>query len=432
MKNDLFDLYFQYVDGTEPPAVFHRWSIIGCVGAFLGRQMYFPFGGSRLFPNQYIMFVGDPGTRKSSAIKRATKLIAAAGYDKFGAQKTSQEKFLLDLQDGSIQNDEVVNQESGKSMTKALDVLASLNLKSEGAINDEDPREMFVAADEFNNFIGSGNITFQSLLGELWDWDEPDRFYKQRLKNSKSVSIYQPTINILAGNTPSSFADCFPLASIGQGFMSRLILVHGESTGLKITFPKEPSEQLKQQLVTHFRKMKQVCVGAVTMTEEARGALDLVYKGWPQLEDTRFQHYSTRRFTHLLKLTMVVAASRLSIQINVQDVLYANTILSYVESTMPKAIGELGKSRNAEAANKIMQHLYISREPKTINDLWKIVQNDLDKMLDLVSLVMSLQQADKIQEINLPGKKGYLAKQKAMSRTAPFTNFEILKGREIS
>lgn len=434
MKNDLFDLYFQYVDGTEPPAVFHRWSIIGCVGAFLGRQMYFPFGGSRLFPNQYIMFVGDPGTRKSSAIKRATKLISAAGYDKFGAQKTSMEKFLLDLQDGGIGVDEVAA-DAGfrKSKKEALDVLMALNLKGDGGVQDEEPREMFVAADEFNNFLGSGNITFQSLLGELWDWDEPDRFYKQRLKNSKSVSIYQPTINILAGNTPSSFADCFPLASIGQGFMSRLILVHGESTGLKITFPKEPSEKLKEQIVSHLQKMKMVCQGPVTMNSDAASALDMIYRGWPNLEDQRFQHYSTRRFTHLLKLTMIVAACRLSTNFMVEDVLYANTILSFSETTMPKAIGELGKSRNSEAANKIMQTLYSAREAKSITDLWKVVQNDLDKIGDLAALLVNLQQADKIQTVRaVTGKDGFLAKQKPMSRTAPYTNFEILKGKEIS
>ncbi len=434
MKDDLFDLYFEYAKGTEPPAVFHRWSLIGCIGAYLGRQMWLPFNG-RLFPNQYIMFVGDPGTRKSSAIKRATKLIGLAGYDKFGAQKTSMEKFLLDLQDGDISKDEITGgyeAGSGKSKEKALDILMTLKLKGDGNdTSDEEPREMFVAADEFNNFLGSGNITFQSLLGELWDWDEPDRFYKQRLKNSKSVSIYQPTINILAGNTPSSFADCFPLASIGQGFMSRLILVHGESTGVKITFPKEPSEQLKEKIINHLRRMKLQCQGAATMTDEAANALDMIYKGWPNLEDQRFQHYSTRRFTHLLKLCLIVTAARISTNITVQDVLYANTILSYIETTMPKAIGELGKSRNSEAANKIMQTLYSAREPKTVQDLWKVVQNDLDKIGDLASLLVNLQQADKIQSVKaVTGKDGFLAKQKPMSRTAPYTNFEILKGRE--
>lgn len=431
-KINLFDAYFEYVEGTEPPAIFHRWSLIGSIGALLGRQMWFPFGSSRLFANQYIMFVGDPGTRKSTAIKRATKLIASAGYDKFGAQKTSMEKFLLDLQDDGTDNDEVtIEYKSGSKKKDAIDVLAALNLKLHGDETNDTPREMFIAADEFNNFIGSGNIAFQSLLGELWDWDEPGRHYKQRLKNSKSVSIYQPTISILAGNTPSSFADCFPLASIGQGFMSRLILVHAEPSGVKITFPKEPSAELTEKLVAHFRHMKQVCVGPVTMTDEAASALDLIYKGWTDLEDARFKHYSTRRFTHLLKLTLICCAARLSTEFTIADVLYANTILAYTETVMPKAIGELGKSRHAEATNKIMQALYATREIKTVQDLWKIVQNDLEKIGDLASLLINLQQADKIQVVNnAAGKAGYLPKQKPLSRTLPFTNFDILKGKE--
>ena len=99
---------------------------------------------------------------------------------------------------------------------------------------------------------------------------------------------------------------------------------------------------------------------------------------------------------------------------------------------MPKAIGELGKSRNAEAANKLMQVLYSAREAKSVQELWKVVQNDLDKIGDLASLLINLQQADKIQVVkNASGKDGYLPKQKPMSRTLPFTNFEILKGREF-
>lgn len=430
---NLFDLYFDYVLGTEPPAIFHRWALIGCVGAMLGRQMWFPFGSSRLFPNQYIMFVGDPGTRKSTAIKKASKLIGQAGFEKFGAQKTSMEKFLLDLQEDGTDTDEQVGNFSagGNKKKDAIDILSALNLKIDGEVGDETPREMFIAADEFNNFLGSGNLSFQSLLGELWDWDEPDRFYKQRLKNSKSVTIYQPTISILAGNTPSSFADCFPLASIGQGFMSRLILVHAEPSGVKVTFPKEPDKELTDKIVQHLMRMRQMCLGPVTMDEEAAGALDLIYKGWAEMEDARFKHYSTRRFTHLLKLTMICCATRLSTHFTVQDVLHANTILSYTETTMPKAIGELGKSKNAEAANKVMQTLYSARDAKTIQDLWKVVQNDLDKLGDLASLLINLQQADKIQVIkNASGKDGYLPKMKPMSRTQPFTNFDLLKGRE--
>lgn len=428
-ETNLFDLYFDYVADTEPPAVFHRWSLIGAVGAYLGRQFWFPFGSSNIYPNQYIMFVGEPGTRKSTAIKRASKLIGLAGYDTFGPQKTSMEKFLLDLEAGHMVEDDPAPKRRG-SEEAALSVLSGLNLKLAGDV-DNVPKEMFVAADEFNNFLGAGNLTFQSLLGELWDWDEPSRPYKQRLKNSKSVSIYQPTISILAGNTPSSFAECFPLASIGQGFMSRLILIHAEASGIKVTFPKPPSEQMTTDLVMHLQRMKATCIGPMEINDEAASALDLIYKGWAELEDTRFRHYSSRRFTHLIKLCLTCCAARLGTKLTMPDVLYANTILAYAEITMPKAIGEMGKSKNSEAANKIMQVLYSAREAKTAQDLWKVVQNDLTNMSDLATLLVNLQQAEKIQVVKgLDGKPGYLPRMKAMSRTQPYTNFDILKGRE--
>ncbi|MFK5283171.1 hypothetical protein ACI3PL_26730, partial [Lacticaseibacillus paracasei] len=77
------------------------------------------------------------------------------------------------------------------------------------------PAESFIAADEFNNFIGLGNTDFISILGELWDYEG---VYDYRLKNSKSVFIPYPTISILGGNTPTGFSQAFPPESIGQGF----------------------------------------------------------------------------------------------------------------------------------------------------------------------------------------------------------------------
>lgn len=426
---NLFDIYFEYVKGSEPPALFHRWALIGCIGALLGRQFWFPFGNMHLITNHYIMFIGEPGTRKSTAIKKATKLLGLAGYDKFSAQKSSKEKFLLDLQEDG-QEETIEEHTYSRKSQSAIDILANLQLKT-SSTNTDVPREIFIAADEFNNFIGSGNIDFQSLLGELWDWDEPTRPYKNRLKNSKSVAIYQPTISILAGNTPSSFADCFPLASIGQGFMSRLILVHADPSGVKVTFQEEPPEKATLEIINFMRAIKATCIGPASIDAEARSALDVIYRSWPELEDQRFKHYSSRRFTHLLKLCLVICAARLSTTVKIEDVLHANTILAFAETTMPKAIGELGKSRNAEAANKIMQFLYSARDAKTVQDLWKVVQNDLERIGDLAGLLINLQQADKIQVIKTArGKDGYLAKQKVISRTLPFTNFSLLQGRE--
>lgn len=421
-KVDFFDLYFQYVEKTEPPTIYHRWALIASLSAYLGRQVWIPFGEDRIFPNHYVMMVGEPGTRKSTAIKKAAKLIRAAGYDTFAAEKTTKEKFILDLAGVDSEDKPFVNKGSG------IDILANLNLK--GGSAGQDTAEMFIAADEFNTFMGPANVDFQALLGVWWDWDDQDRGYEHRLKNSKSVSVFQPTISILGGNTPSQFAECFPLASIGQGFMSRLILIHSEPSGKKF-FPIPPPPQgVKEKLIDFLQQIKLSCHGAMEMAADAESALHSIYMCWAPLEDTRFQHYSTRRMTHLLKLCIIVTACRLSMRITIEDVIYANTILSYAESTMPKAIGELGKSRNAEAANKIMQALYVHKMPMSAKDLWKVVQNDLDKLSALSELLMGLEHAGKVQSVRTPQGPTYLPVTKTMSRSTPYTNFDLLKGRE--
>src|SRR6478735_6181970 len=214
-QGDLFELYFEYVKKSESPIIFHRWSLISAVSVWLGRSCWLPFGPSRIFPNQYIMLIGNPGARKSTAIKGVKRILSSAGFNSFSAEKTTKEKFLMDLQgdaDEHSNGEQVINLFGGSGASGL-------------------PREVFIPADEFNEFTGSGNVEFLSMLGALWDWDDPNVPYKNRVKNSKSVEIYQPTVNILAGNTHSGFAEAFPVQILGQGFMSRLILVHAEPTG---------------------------------------------------------------------------------------------------------------------------------------------------------------------------------------------------------
>lgn len=422
--SDMFDLYFKYREQTEPPTIFHRWALIGCVGAWLGRSTWLPFGSARIFPTQYIMFIGNPGSRKTTAINQAKSLLDGVNYDTYAADKTSKEKFLIDLSGQDIDLSPAATR--GRS---AEDILDQFNVLD---IDDGVPKEVFVVADEFNDFMGNANLEFQSLLGRFWDWDKETGPYTHRLKNSKAVNIFQPTVSILSGNTPQGFADCFPLSSIGQGFMSRLILIHGEPSGKKFAEPPPPDRRLGDELLAHLYAVRSGVKGPMSKTREATDVLDLIYHSWPELEDTRFSHYSTRRYTHLLKLSMIVAAMRLSTEINKSDIVKANTILAYAETNMPKAIGELGTSRQSQATNKIMQYLYEARLPKSTAELFKVVRNDLEKPSDISTMIHNLIASDKIQTVTtLDGKQGYLPKRDGINRKVMYVDFDYLKGREI-
>lgn len=393
MREDFFSAYLAYTGETEVPTFFHRWSAIAGIGAYLGRGFAFNHGHFLIHPNIYSMLIGNPGTRKSTAIKLVKSLIQKAGYKTIAADKTTKEKFLVDLSGIEIE-------EEGKQG----DILEQ-NLWGDEDETAKEPAEMFIMADEFNDFIGNGNIEFISLLGTLWDYSGT---YRNRIKNSKSVAINNPTISILGGNTPTGFSLAFPTDILGQGFFSRLLLIYGEPTGRKITFPKPPDEAETKNLVEFLKLIKHKVRGAATLTPTAEKLLDKIYRTWKGVDDVRFESYSNRRFTHLLKLCLVFSASRLSSTIDEYDVIYANTVLSHTEHFMPVALGEFGKARHSDVSHKIMQVLDAAVSVLTIKDIWKAVHNDLEKMTDLTELLRNLVVADKIQSVS----GGFLPKRK--------------------
>lgn len=388
-EEDFITQYLAYTADTEIPAFFNRWTAIAGLGAFLGRQAYFTHGHTRINPNLYVMLIGSAGTKKSSAIKMCRKLLTTAGYSKFAGEKTSKEKFLLDL--------------AGEELSADI-----LNSNLFGGTDDNTSSEMFIAADEFNVFIGNGNIEFISLLGQLWDFDGS---YPVRFKNSKSLDIMNPTISILGGNTPTGFSQAFPPEIIGQGFFSRLLLVYGEPNGNRIPFPSPPCADSTARLVSLLSRIRATVVGHISLEPTAKNLLSKIYTNWGGLGDVRFDSYSNRRFTHLLKLGICISASSVRREITEYDVIRANTILTHTEHLMPKALGEFGKSRNSDVAHKILQILDNGAGIVTFKQIWKEVHSDLTNTSELGDMLNNLNLAGKLQVVKggfLPLKKAFI------------------------
>lgn len=423
---DFISQYMEFTNQTECPTFFHRWTAITVLAAYMGKDIWFNHGHFTLYPNLYTMLIGSPGTKKSSAIKIGAKLVKNAGYKTFAAKKTRQEKFLLDLAEQSISKD-IAN--GGVESTEFQDILDK-NLFGDSLEEDADsylhkpPAECFVAADEFNNFIGINNADFVSILGELWDFEG---VYDYKLKNSKSVFIPNPCINILGGNTPTGFSQAFPPETIGQGFFSRLLLIYGEPSGIKYTFPPVPDPEQQQALIDTLHKIKANVQGELKMTPESMTLLDKIYHHWEGIDDIRFEHYANRRLTHLLKLCLVVTAARMGKEIELCDVVYANTILTFTEQLMPKALGEFGKARNSDVTHKIMTLIDAAKEPVLIKDIWKAIHQDLNSRNEMIEMVNNLMVADKLQQVG----KGYLPKKSIRGEgIVGATDFSILTPEE--
>lgn len=402
---DFIEEYIIYNKDTEPPYNYHRWCAISCVGAILGRNYYIQHGSFRIFPNIYTLLIGEAATRKSTAVKINKRLLSSSGYETFAADKTTKEKFLLDLEGSTDAEIALASAGPGSNSKRPVyDSVMATNLwGSDSGL--QEPREVFIEADEFAEFVGSGNLEFYTTLGNLWDWDDEKQPFTQRVKNSKSVSIFQPTVSILGGITPELFARAFPPEAIGSGFLSRMILIHGEKSARKYPFPPTPSSSDTEAIIATMRKIRSNNYGVATVTPEALGILGEIYHGWDPISDVRFKAYSNRRFTQLLKLCLIVSAAQDTKQIVAEHIIRANTYLSAAESLMPRALGEFGKSKNSDVANKIMDVLKATHKPLSAIELWKHVHKDLEKIHMLSDILQSLKAADRVQYIK---DKGWL------------------------
>lgn len=400
--------------------IYHRWGFLTSVGAMLGRRYHLQFSDKHIYGNMYTMLLGEPGSRKSSAILRAKAILASSGYDKFAATRTTRERFLLDL-DGR----ELAETGPGQQIDMSLDPL-----------DENEPRESYIVADEMMDFIGIKNVNFIGTLGVLWDYygSVP---YEDKIKNGQSVSIKDPTISVLGGFTPENFATCFPPDILGQGFFSRILLIHGERTGKRIAIPPPPDVALQDEITEDLRAISRAAYGAVTITPEALEALTYIYNNDDDyaIEDSRFSSYSMRRYTHLLKLCLIHAAMDCSKDLQLKHVVEANTTLCYAERFMPLALGEFGKSRTSDVSNAVMQYLYKHTTPRTYKEIFAAVHKDLSKTEDFRTIILALEAAGKIKFVDKKGNNGsqetaIMPVRKVVRETPEYVDWSLLTKEE--
>lgn len=386
---DFYDRYFNYIGLTESPRLYHRWTAVSIIAALLGRRLFIPFGHDNIYPNHYILLVGDPGARKGTAITPGKRLLKSSGFNKFSPDRLSPERFIIELENAS-----------------RIEINGAEELIELENLTLDETSELYVAIGEFGDFIGDGNLNFIRLLTNLWD-NLPE--YKHPKIHGKSVAVPKPTVNIFAGTTSQDISTSIPVEAIGQGFFSRFILVFGEGKGRMYSDLPPVSDDVRKEFAKELIEIKTTVQGEIQRDESVRNLCHRIYTEFVDIDDYRFKHYSTRRYTHFLKLAMCFAAMRHDIRLSKDDCINANTLLHYTELRMHKALGEYGKAKNADVTNAVMHIIRSSLVPPAMKDIYKKVSQDLNKQSDLIDILNNLKLAGKIQVVDVmsENRKGY-------------------------
>jgi len=398
IQHDFLNMFLSKHERTECPALYVVWSAISAAGALLGKRCHFALGTHNVYPNQYICFVGSPGSRKSTGISfsRALATLGDARM-KFAPTDTSGRK--QGLMSGFLppkkRKDNAANSARSAETQKKLEQLSAELLAASGmpkaetslidnlAPKDADDiideakeasqrvNEMYACASELGSLTGIAQLETFIFFSELWD--TPD-VYKYSLRDTTTI-IYNPMLSIIAGATPETLQTLMPAEAVGQGVMSRFIFVHG-SPERKVPRPISWSEDFKIELQNTMLAVRALN-GEFGETMEAANALDRIYEIYaPIVTDIRLMGYIERRHTHLIKMCMCLAALRGSLTITLDDVIDANYILELTEYYMPEAIGQTGSAKASIAGNLITYALAASPSGMLQNELYTLLRGN--------------------------------------------------------
>lgn len=355
--------YLAMVEDTESPRIFHVWNAIYAISCSLGRRCWFEFGPTVIWPNQYVLIVGTPGTRKSTAASLMKRQLSAATGVRFAPGDTAgQRQGLIKALANTGEQKEflesaLLNGRDDSMMALTLDEISEVTNVPDSLeaafISVADKHHMAVVASEFSQFIGQNQNQLLDFLTQMWDGDD----YSYQTK-SGDTDLKNPLLNIIGCTTPSSIAASMPSAVVGQGFLSRMILVYGAKKYKSVPRPASLNPELVQSIQDTLNNVYYNCNGVFTESEEAREYSIGLYDYTLEISDSRFGYYNERRYTHLIKLAMALCASRGdSMEISRADYDEANRILRATERGMPDALGEFGMNPLASVKQAMLEHI---------------------------------------------------------------------------
>lgn len=357
--------YLDYTKTSEAPDSFHFWTGVSTIAGALQRKVWQDQLIFQWIPNFYIIFVAPAGVAtKSTTLNFGMSLLEKVDGIVFGPESGSWQGLGDSLAGAS-------------SYFEYLDpVLGKINIPQSS---------ITVAASELGTFLRPDDEHAMSFLTDAWDGRK--RKFLHKTKHSGNIEIPSPCLNLIGATTPSWIQRNMPDTLIRDGLLSRVVFVYAESKRHFVSLPArnvkskdfyEMGKKLTEDLV-EISKM----VGNYEFTkevEEPGGWMDQWYaqhhgQRAVHLASDRYGGYISRKQTHLVKLAMVLAASkREALTITKEDLDESNAILTDAEHSMIRVFESVGVVDEAKHLAEMMQFVRAYRWI-TSKDLYRLCHN---------------------------------------------------------
>lgn len=367
---DWLSSFLEYHEGLDVHTNAVLWAGIVALGTTLGRKVWIRMD-QRLPPcsaNQFVILVGKAGSGKGLSMSTAESLMKGVGVNVL-AEHSTLRAILMQMEE------------------KCREVANIKNPFPDSGEGDTFVHETAVVwASELKNFVQNGE-DFNTTLNKFWDGHGGHSHVTAH--HGENV-LMAPCLSIMAGITPDSLQDVFPLEALRTGFGSRILFIDVPRVPKnprpdKVPTPS-PSKRLQLRLDLQWLHGWE---GEMTLTEDWWSTQEEWFieheekialgKGGITYCSPTFEGFQERKRHHLFKLSMIFAASRGSSDIEGRDFHRALGTLLDVEAKLPELLISRDQSSEVYAVGIATAMIKSADGKISFEDLYPYVADFVDE-----------------------------------------------------
>jgi len=354
--------------GTESPTLFVEWTALSLISSVVKREVSIKWFYNPLYTHLYVILAGTAGiVKKSSVIS-------------FGAS-------ILDEIDREIRNDVMrakkqLNIMRDKGTPEAL--IEALNAgkirvrdATGEAMRNADGKALFVPAtneilillSEMSVMVNKQSYN-ESLIQILMRLYDPEGTFESATKGGGKIKLKKLHTNLLAATTAEGFKDSIPNAALGDGFISRCVIVFQEKTTRRFFPPRiVKSAPDVDELRKRLAWIAENAQGEFSFDEEATA---YAWEWYNRFRDNIERDISSagsksRMDVILLKVAVLLKIQAYDLASNVVDIRYikdAGRLLRYTYSLSPMLIQDIRNEGFMKYITKIENYIKAKGEAK--------------------------------------------------------------------
>lgn len=346
--------YAIVTSGNECPQVFHKWAGLSALSSICSRRVWTDMNLFPVYANMYILFVGMPGSKKSTGMKFAESLINK-------------------LEDIPVSPDSITKEALTQLMGLEEDSPFRKRVEIDGTLIQYTHVSLF--CNEFVTLMEAGNNATNMVTFLTEVWDKPT--FKIATKHQGVDDIPHPYVTLLGCLTTETMSNLASQKIITSGFSRRCMFIYSNDYADPIPFPKITPEQIaaKNRLFARAREIQKI-KGVYKLDESAQAWWDKWYREnharMTAESDAVFQAYLQTKAQYVIKLAMLVRMSSFDdLVITADELSIGLAYLDDIEPNMMRVFEGTGRNDKAPVASEIKRTIETSDTPIPVKTILK-------------------------------------------------------------